>query len=255
MTVLRSLVVAFACFSKIPMPQVEWREDSMRYAMCFFPWIGLVIGAVAWCWLEVCGLLSAGSLLWAAGVTLVPLAVTGGIHYDGFADVIDAQSSHAEAKRKREILKDPHTGAFAIIGIASYLVAYLALASELPKTPLAVALLCCMHWESRCLSGIATVSFPKSSGQGMLATFSGSADKRISVAVLVAEWGLGACAMVWLSPAAGASMAVAGLLVLAWLYRFAMKQFHGMSGDLAGFFLQVAELVMLACLVVALRLA
>lgn len=50
---------------------------------------------------SVSGVLSAGSLLRAAGVMLVPLAVTGGIHYDGFANVIDAQPSHVEPAHKR----------------------------------------------------------------------------------------------------------------------------------------------------------
>lgn len=130
-----------------------------------------------------------------------------------------------------------------------------ALASELLQTSLAVALLCCIYLTSRRLSRIVTVSFPKSSDRGMLATFSGSADKRVSVAVLAVEWVLGASVMVWLASVAGVSMAVADLLMLAWLHRFAMRQFHGMSGDLAGFFLQVVELVMFACCVVALRLA
>ena len=252
---LRSLVVAFACFSKIPMPRVEWRPDSMRYAMVFFPWVGLVIGLLEWAWLGICDALAAGTLLRAAGLTLVPVAVTGGIHLDGFADVVDAQSSHAEAERKRQILKDPHTGAFAIIGVASYLVAYLALASEVPAGWHTVVLLACLHWTSRCLSGVATVAFPKSSREGMLATFGGSVDKRNSLVVLLLEWALGVGVGVWADPAAGVAMAVADVVVLLCVYRFAMREFGGMSGDLAGFFLQVAELVMLACLVVAMRVA
>ena len=113
MDVLRSLVIAFACFSKIPMPRVDWREQSMRYCMCFFPLIGLVIGLCLWVWAWLCGALGFGSVLRGAGIALLPLAVTGGIHMDGFADVVDAQSSHAEPDRKRQILKDPHTGAWA----------------------------------------------------------------------------------------------------------------------------------------------
>ena len=135
MSVLRSLVIAFACFSKLPMPRVDWEPRAMRYSMCFFPLIGLVIGLIIWGWLALAAWLDLGVLLRATGVLLVSLAVTGGIHMDGFADVVDAQSSHAEPERKRQILKDPHTGAFAIIGVAAYLLAYVALASELVAAP------------------------------------------------------------------------------------------------------------------------
>ena len=29
------------------MPNSEWTEENISYAMCFFPWIGAVIGAVS----------------------------------------------------------------------------------------------------------------------------------------------------------------------------------------------------------------
>jgi adenosylcobinamide-GDP ribazoletransferase len=254
MDVLRSLVIAFACFSKIPMPRVDWREQSMRYCMCFFPLIGLVIGLCLWVWAWLCGALGFGSVLRGAGIALLPLAVTGGIHMDGFADVVDAQSSHAEPDRKRQILKDPHTGAFAIIGVASYLLLYAALATEVATGWRACLLLACLHWMSRCTSGIATVAFPRSSKTGMLAAFGDSAHKRACLAVLAAEWLAGAAVMLWASLPVGAGMALACALALACLHRFAMTQFNGMSGDLAGFLLQVAELAMLACLVVLGRL-
>ena len=54
--------VAFAMYSKIPMPAADWDKESMKYAMCFFPWIGLVIGLLEFvCW-KVLEFLSAGEL-------------------------------------------------------------------------------------------------------------------------------------------------------------------------------------------------
>ena len=41
-----SFLIAFSMYSKIPMPQCEWNEENMAYAMCFFPWIGVAIGGV-----------------------------------------------------------------------------------------------------------------------------------------------------------------------------------------------------------------
>ena len=37
--------VAFAMFSKIPMPRADWTKENMKYMFCFFPFIGTVIGA------------------------------------------------------------------------------------------------------------------------------------------------------------------------------------------------------------------
>ena len=62
MTVLQTIAVAFAMFSALPVPQFEWNEKNMRYAMCAFPLIGLVCGGL-WC---LCGVLPLPELARAA---------------------------------------------------------------------------------------------------------------------------------------------------------------------------------------------
>ena len=44
MGVVRSLVIAFAMYSKIPMPQVDWKKENMRCVLCFLPLVGAVVG-------------------------------------------------------------------------------------------------------------------------------------------------------------------------------------------------------------------
>ncbi len=122
MIVLQTIAVAFAMFSALPVPQFAWNEKNMRYALCAFPLVGLLCGAL-WC---VCGVLPLPALP-AAGFCLVPVWVTGGIHLDGYADTCDALSSYGDREKKLEILKDPHCGAFAVIRLCSYFAAYLAL--------------------------------------------------------------------------------------------------------------------------------
>ena len=48
----------------------------------------------------------------------------------------------------------------------------------------------------------------------------------------------------------GICMMCVGLLCLGGLYLLSENSFMGMSGDLAGFFLQMCELLLLACIVV-----
>ena len=105
-SILESFVIAFSMYSRIPMPFVEWSERGMKYAFCFFPLIGVVIGACvcAFCWLSAqAGL---GILAFSLLGTAVPLLITGGIHMDGFLDVTDARSSFQSRERKLEILKE-----------------------------------------------------------------------------------------------------------------------------------------------------
>ena len=41
MSIIKSLVIAFSMYSKIPMPHLELDEKDMKYVMGFFPLIGL----------------------------------------------------------------------------------------------------------------------------------------------------------------------------------------------------------------------
>ena len=54
MHVLKGLVIAFASYTRIPMPQVDWSEENRRWSMCFFPLIGVVVGGLIWLWLALC---------------------------------------------------------------------------------------------------------------------------------------------------------------------------------------------------------
>ena len=79
MRVIRSFVIAFSTYSRIPMPQVEWSDENRKYSMCFFPLIGAVIGLILWGWLCLCDALKIGILLKGAVGAIIPLLVTGGI--------------------------------------------------------------------------------------------------------------------------------------------------------------------------------
>ena len=54
MNILRSIVMAFCMFSRIPMPNVEWKNENMRYMLCAFPLVGAVIGLILWLWQLLC---------------------------------------------------------------------------------------------------------------------------------------------------------------------------------------------------------
>ena len=47
-SVWNSFKAAFAMFSKIPTPMVDWNKENMKYMMCFFPFVGTAIGILTW---------------------------------------------------------------------------------------------------------------------------------------------------------------------------------------------------------------
>ena len=86
---MQSLIIAFAMYSKIPMPRADWNDKNMRYAFCWFPVIGMVIGLVELAVFYILTKWQAGSVFRGVCLMAVPLLVTGGIHLDGYADTCD----------------------------------------------------------------------------------------------------------------------------------------------------------------------
>ena len=241
MTVLQTIAVAFAMFSALPVPQFEWNEKNMRYAMCAFPLIGLVCGGL-WC---LCGVLPLPGLARAAAFCLVPVAVTGGIHLDGYADTSDALSSYGDREKKLEILKDSHCGAFAVIRLCCYFVAYFGLCGSVRFTPRAGLCWTLALVLERALSGFAVAAFPLAKNTGLAHTFATAADRvnvRRALAVLCAAVAAALLAL------GGWALVLAAVGVFVRYYFVAKKQFGGTTGDLAGWFLQKCEIWMLAAL-------
>lgn len=248
MNLLGSFVIAFAMYSKIPMPSVTWTKERMHYAMCFFPLLGVIIGGLLYllaCLAEVTGM---GTLCFTMLGAVLPLLVTGGIHMDGFLDVTDARSSYASREKKLEILKDPHTGAFAIIGFGIYMLIYIGAFSELSLHD--IRIFTGAFVLTRALSGLAVVSFPKAREEGLAALFSRTAqDKTVQVVMVLYVLASGGF-MVWFGGVPGVFCIIGAFLTFYLYYRMSVREFGGITGDLAGYFLQVCELAILVLLCV-----
>ena len=241
---MKSVIIAFAMYSKLPMPRVDWEKKALSWALCWFPLVGLFIGAALRLWLALARWLGFGDIFTAAFALLLPIALSGGIHLDGFCDTCDALSSHQSRERKLEILKDSHTGAFAIICCVLCMLVFFAGWCEVEAVGSTALVLALGPALSRSLSGFFAVTLPNARGTGLLATFTGPMDAAKARGVL-AIWVVAvAAAMLWLSPlTGGAALLGAGLACL--YYRImSQTQFGGVTGDLAGFFLQTCELAM-----------
>ena len=240
MHIFKSLFIAFAMYSKIPAPHVEWSEKNMKYAICWFPLIGVVIGAVSWLWMFVSGLLGLSKLLYACVAAVIPTLITGGIHMDGFCDTTDAISSWQTRERRLEILKDSNAGAFAVIKTAVYYVLYVGAFSALSaKSVLIVAVGFAL---SRSLSGFSVVNFKGATASGTAAAFR-DASKKKTCTVVLTVWVLAvASVMVIFGEAVGMICVVLALSCFVYYRVMSYRNFGGITGDLAGYFLSLCEL-------------
>ena len=245
-----SFLVAFSMYSRIPVPQPDWERSSMDYVMCYFPFVGTVIGALAWLCFQGGRLLGLSPLLLGAVLTALPLWISGGIHMDGYMDTRDALASCGDKEKKLAILKDSHTGAFAVMGCGLYLL--LSFGAWCAVKPGQGLLCVCLGYTvSRTLSGLSVLCFPKAKKSGSYVTmFAKRASKGRAVLFLALLLVLEGVLLLWLGGWRGGLSAAAAAAVFGWYYYMSRKQFGGITGDLAGYFVQLCELAVLLAMAV-----
>lgn len=108
--------------------------------MAFYPVVGAALATV------LAGLSLLGSEVFPEGVLrpaliLLLVLLTGGLHLDGLADACDAFYAGATKTDVLRIMKDPHIGTMAVLGVVGGLLAKVVLLSHLPPSMLDSALL------------------------------------------------------------------------------------------------------------------
>lgn len=248
-----SFKIAFAMFSKIPMPQADWSEENMRYMLCFFPLVGTAIGIVTVIAEWICRYFGMSNSFIAVVLVLTPVIITGGIHVDGLLDTSDALSSWRDREKRLEILKDSHAGAFAVITACVYFLAMYGGMSQIVEQDSRniLYILAAGYMVSRCLSGIGVITLPKANASGTVAEFSRKAQDTRVRNTLIIYLVLLTAFMIWVQPVWGITVIVTALFVF-WFYRCkAMKYFGGTTGDLSGYFLCLCEVWIVLILAVA----
>ena len=250
MHILKSFIIAFSIYSKIPVPQFEWKEEDMKYMLCFFPWIGAVIGVGICLWQMLSEYLDLNLLCYSVIGTAIPLLITGGFHVDGFMDTMDAFHSYQPKEKKLEILKDAHIGAFAVIMLATYGLIYLGAFSEITDHTL-LRIVAAGFFLSRSLSGISVVSFPSAKKDGMLHFFANSSQKKKVKRILYIESAFCVGFMLGQALIPGALIVMAALGAFGYYYYRTKKELEGITGDTAGYFVVICEgcMVLMAAII------
>ena len=111
---LNSLRAALVLMTTLPVPYPEdIQEVEKRRSVLFYPVVGLIIGQILWVFNAI---LPYGSMVSAGLVLSVWVILTGALHLDGLADCADAWvGGLGDRNRTLAILKDPNSGAIAVV--------------------------------------------------------------------------------------------------------------------------------------------
>jgi adenosylcobinamide-GDP ribazoletransferase len=214
----------------------NWSAGDSGRAAVWYPFVGLVIGTLVW--LAWKGALFIFPSFVAGIITLAVWAIlTGGLHLDGLADCCDGLFVSAGKERRLEIMKDPHVGAFGVIGVVLVLLLKAAtLVSLASGSGLGILLAASLARWCILPAGLLPLARPSGMGADFAAGFQRSFigwSAFIPIAIVVF---LGLRGVL----AALAGIAAAGSVL--WL---AKSRIGGVTGDVFGMLVEIVETVVL----------
>lgn len=230
------LALAVGFLTVLPAPQVPYESGALGRAGRWFPAVGLVLGGLVagshWLLAHLFPPLVAAGLtitLWAA--------LTGGLHLDGLADCCDGLLAATSRERRLEIMRDPRTGAFAVVGLVLFLLLKVTTLAALPTAT--VPLLLAPTWARWLLLWVARQPLARPSGLG--------ADFAAGLSSRAQGWALLLPIALFLSfPTLHAFLALAAASgVTGFVIRIAHARLGGVTGDVYGLVVELSELAIL----------
>ena len=217
------------------------QPGDMGRAAAWFPWIGLLIGALVW--LAKYSLDKLFSALVSAGLCVALWAIlTGGLHLDGLADCCDGLLNASTPERRLEIMRDSRLGSFGAIGLILFLILKTAALASLPAFPQGLAVLLSAVVGRWLILWAARQPLARPGGLG--ADFALGLEKRTIILAAI----LPAVLTLILTFLSGwrTLIAVALAHLAAWgIFRAARARLGGVTGDVYGLTVEISELVIL----------
>ena len=217
-------------------------------ARMWFPVVGLILGRI----LAALDLfLNSGypltddpgalpPLLSASLLAVALIVLTRALHMDGLMDCCDALLGGFDRKRRLEVLRDPHVGAFAVTGIVSLLIVKVAAIAAMPpegRLWVIVVFPCLSRWAVL----IAMELFPYVRSPGIGTPFL----ERRGRWQIVFALAVTLLATLALTGVAGLAL-MAAASVGAWaIGAWASKLLGGVTGDVYGAAIELAEVLVL----------
>jgi len=234
-----SLKLALGFLTAWPQKTSAPQPGDLGRSAGWFPAVGLFIGAVLaaahWGLGQLFPPLLTGALvvaLWAA--------LTGGLHLDGLADCGDGLLAAVPVERRLEIMRDPCLGSFGGLSLVLYLLLKVVAVSALPAASWAAAFaLCFSPMLARWLL-LLVARQPSARPGGMGAAF--ALGLKPAIIVLAALLPL---ALMVLGGWATLAAAALALLVTLGVIAVARARLGGVTGDVFGLSVELAELAVL----------
>ena len=240
---------AFLLLSRIPVTWHRFRDDQppdFISSLWAFPLVGLVIGGAGG------GVLAAGQALALPtfAIAILSLAtmifLSGAMHEDGLADMADGFGGGRDTEAKIRIMHDSRIGTYGVLGltltVAIRLGLYMTCLGLFSGWDL-VLFMAVLQAAGRFQPVVQLAAF-RVSPHASLAQLTGRPGAaRLAVAAVICL-----LPMIWLlGPVVSASMIIPALALAIWTGQLATRHVEGLTGDVMGATIVLAEIIMLLC--------
>ncbi|SMC01839.1 cobalamin-5'-phosphate synthase [Sulfobacillus thermosulfidooxidans DSM 9293] len=122
MVIITGLFDALSILTRIPLSgESEW--TTRTWALAWFPVVGALFGALWMIWFQLFPGLPIS--LRAVGALTTEIILTGGLHWDGWADVFDGWAARAE--KRDQARKDSRIGTIGVLWVVLAVAAFIGL--------------------------------------------------------------------------------------------------------------------------------
>jgi adenosylcobinamide-GDP ribazoletransferase len=223
-------------------------------SMLFFPVVGLLIGGIeALVFWGMHNFLSPSLI--ALFLILIPIILTGALHIEGFADMMDGFAGGHNKNEILQVMRDSRIGAIGAISVTILILAKFVLIKELivehifgstlPVERILLVIFCLSRWAMVISAGMSRYARNSRIGRA----FTELVDVRIvclaSIIPIVSAIILfKLCGLIWLSIT---------LLLSFLVSRIASHKVGGITGDILGGVNEIVEIVLLLSMIILIR--
>lgn len=241
---LDGLRLAVPLLTVVPVRTGEVDRDTGRRAMLLAPSTGLIVGGGAALVLVAGDLAGLGPLLRAALAVAAMATLTRALHLDGLADLADGLGSGRPADEALAIMKRSDIGPFGVVTLLLTLLIQVAALASAPHAPVAVLVAAvtgrlALPWACR-------RDVPSARPGGLGALVAGTVPTRAALLVT---------ALVVVAAAAAGPFGIAavavGLVAALAASRHAVRRLGGVTGDVLGALVEIAQTAALVVLAAA----
>ena len=229
--------------------QTEWTEENFGKSVKYFPLIGAVVGIISAALAGFFFFVTESKLPTFTGALafVLPILLTGAIHFDGFMDSVDGLFSGREREKILEIMKDSRVGAFGAVSLVLLAALEISALIEIFQLSIhfALASIFAAPIISRLMMVVTIGTFPYARPQGMGKAFAKYTTRRtiffaavstllLLLPLILVDVKIFLTAMTALAISFGFTL---------YFGKFATKKIGGVTGDIYGAVSTLVELI------------